>query len=661
MGKDLKPGQECIAERPDGSRVSVIPFPTILRDAEGRMIGGLNMLIDVTGRKMTPAQGEAEFGKTFDTIPECVTIAGRDGKLLQINAAGLSMIGAASAQAMIGTSIYDIVAPGDRERFREFHERACAGERVTLDFDIIGLGGDRRRLETHAAPLTFFDGRTVQLAVTRDISERKLSEQAALLLSAIVDSSDDAIISKDLKGVITSWNRSAERLFGYTAAEAVGRPVAGLIIPADRQDEESDILARLRRGEWVDHFETKRRHKDGTLLDVSLTISPVKDRTGVIVGASKIARDLTARKRIERDALLLSAIVDSSDDAIISKNLNGVITSWNRSAERLFGFTAKEAIGQSVATLLIPQDRQAEEPDILAKLHNGQRVDHFETKRKRKDGTLLDISLTVSPVKDTSGAIVGASKIARDITDQIRHREELRHANESLIRSNADLEHFAYSASHDLQEPLRMVSTYSQMLRRKFQNQLGAAGDEFIGFVVEGATRMEQLLRDLRTYTHAAIVNNGPPPAANSESAFKRSILNLQSAIDESGASITVDPLPPVRIHEFQLEQLFQNIVGNAIRYRGEKSPLIHAGAEAEGDAWRFFVRDNGIGIDREYKEQIFEIFKRLHSFSEYPGTGMGLAICQRIVERAGGRIWVESQPGRGSTFFFTLPAGAAC
>jgi PAS domain S-box-containing protein len=660
-GKELKPGQECIAERPDGSRVRFTPFPTILRDANGQMIGGLNMLVDVSKRKITQDAGKAGFGRIFDTIPECVTIVTRDGKLLKMNAAGLAMVGAASAKAVSGRSVYDLVAPEDRERFREFNERTCAGERVSLEFDIIGPGGDRRHVQTHAAPLTCFDGGTVQLAVTRDISEQTSSERAALLLSAIVDSSDDAIISKNLNGVITSWNKSAERLFGYTAAEAVGRPVAEILIPADRQDEEPDILARLRRGEWVDHFETKRKRKDGTLLDISLTISPVRDRTGIVIGASKIARDLTARKRFERDALLLSAIVDSSDDAILSKDLNGVITSWNKGAERIFGFTEAEAVGQSVAKLLIPEDRQAEEPEILARLHNGERVDHFETKRKRKDGTLLDISLTISPVRDTSGTIVGASKIARDITDQIRNREELRLANDSLTRSNADLEHFAYSASHDLQEPLRMISAYSQMLRRKFQNQLGSAGDEFIGFVVEGANRMDQLLRDLRTYTHAAIVNDGPPHLVSSETAFERSILNLKAAIEESGAEITSDPLPSVRIHEFQLEQLFQNIVGNAIRYRGEKRPRIHAGAEAEGDTWRFFVRDNGIGIDREYKEQIFGIFKRLHAFSEYPGTGLGLAICQRIVERAGGRIWVESQPGRGSTFFFTLPTSGTC
>jgi PAS domain S-box-containing protein len=366
---------------------------------------------------------------------------------------------------------------------------------------------------------------------------------------------------------------------------------------------------------------------------------------------------ISERKRFERAALHLSAIVDSSDDAIMSKDLNGVITSWNKSAERMFGYTEAEAVGQPVAVLLIPSDRQDEEPAILARLRRGERVEHFETKRKRKDGTILDISLTVSPVKGLDGTIIGASKIARDITDQIRQQQELRQANDSLTRANADLEQFAYSASHDLQEPLRMISAYSEMLRRKFGNQLGPTGDEYLGFVIQGANRMEQLLRDLRTYTHASTANEGPAPVVSPEAAIERSITSLRASIEESGAEITFGPLPPVRMHEFQLEQLFQNLIGNAIRYRSGDRPRIHLGADREADAWRFFIKDNGIGINPEYKEQIFGIFKRLHNASEYAGTGMGLAICQRIVERAGGRIWVDSQPGMGSTFFFTLPA----
>jgi len=544
MDKPAQLDQEHLAERPDGSRFWFTPYPTILRDANGRITGGANMLVDITERK--PAQSPREIN---------------------------------------------------------------------------------------------------------------LAERPDLLLKAIVDSSDDAIISKNLNGVITSWNKSAERIFGFTAAEAIGQPVASLLIPADRQDEEPSILARLRRGERIDHFETKRKRKDGALLDISLTISPVRDTDGAVIGASKIARDLTGKKQTERSALLLSAIVDSSDDAILSKDLNGVITSWNKSAERIFGYTAEEAIGQPVAKLLIPADRQDEEPAILGRLRRGERVDHFETKRKHKDGTILDISLTISPVKDSSGTIIGASKVARDITAQIRGQQELRLANEALTRSNADLEQFAYSASHDLQEPLRMVSAYSEMLRRKFGSQLGDSGEEYIRFIIDGAARMEQLLRDLRAYTYAATTNEGPAPVVNPEVAFQRSIATLKAAIDESGAEIACEPLPPVRIHQVQLEQLFQNIIGNAIRYRSNGRVEIRVGAQPDGDAWRFFIQDNGIGIDPAYKEQIFGIFKRLHTSSEYPGTGMGLAICQRIVERSGGRIWVESQRGRGSTFFFTLPA----
>jgi PAS domain S-box-containing protein len=471
------------------------------------------------------------------------------------------------------------------------------------------------------------------------------NEDAALILSAVVESSDDAIISKDLNGIIRSWNKSAERLFGYTAAEAVGQSIATLLIPADRQEEEPEILSRLRRGERVDHFETKRKRKDGTLLDISLTISPVKDPEGNVIGASKIARDITDRLQTQRATLLLSAIVDSSDDAIISKDLNGIITSWNKGAERLFGYTATEAVGQPVATLLIPADRQEEEPEILSRLRRGERVDHFETKRKRKDGALLDISLTISPVK-----------VARDITELLRNREALQRANAQLAQSNADLEYFAYSASHDLQEPLRMVSAYSAMLRRKYGSKLDEKAHQYLTYLTEGSARMERLLRDLRAFTYVS-THAGPAPEVDANAVLRETLVNLKVAIDESRAEVTWADLPIVCLHEFQLEQLFQNIIGNAIHYRSDVAPRINIKAEPHGDVWTFSIQDNGIGIAAEYREKIFGMFKRLHTAADYSGSGMGLAICQRIVERSGGRIWVESQLGRGSTFFFTLPA----
>ena len=369
--------------------------------------------------------------------------------------------------------------------------------------------------------------------------------------------------------------------------------------------------------------------------------------------------DFTEQKKASELQERLAAIVESSDDAIISKDLSGIIRTWNGGAERIFGYKADEIIGKHISTLAAAESID-EIPGILQRITRGERVDHYQTKRKRKDGKILTVSLTVSPVRDASGKVVGASKVARDITEREQQAEALRNANLALTRSNSDLQQFAYSASHDLQEPLRMVATYSEMLQRKFGGQLGAAADEYIGYTIQGAVRMGQLLEDLRTYTQASTMEEEPSEDIDADQVLHKALRNIEAAVLESGACITSTPLPRVRMHEIQLQQLFQNLIGNAIRYRSSAAPKIHVDAQRKGQEWQFSIQDNGIGIDPQYKEQVFGIFKRLHSTSEYPGTGMGLAICQRIVERARGRIWVESQLGQGSTFYFTIPAGEA-
>jgi PAS domain S-box-containing protein len=237
-------------------------------------------------------------------------------------------------------------------------------------------------------------------------------------LAKVVESADDAIVSKDLNGTIRSWNRGAERMFGYTASEVIGRSIR-IIIPADRQGEEDHVLACIRAGKAVTHFETLRQRKDGSLIPISLTVSPIYDDAGSVIGASKIARDISERIRADVAARRLAAVVASSDDAIVTKNLDSIITSWNPAAERMFGYTESEAMGRSIR-MLIPPELQDEEDTVLAKIRAGETVDHYETIRRRKDGTLLSISLTVSPIRDTSGTIVGASKIARDITERTR-------------------------------------------------------------------------------------------------------------------------------------------------------------------------------------------------------------------------------------------------
>jgi PAS domain S-box-containing protein len=344
----------------------------------------------------------------------------------------------------------------------------------------------------------------------------------------------------------------------------------------------------------------------------------------------------------------LAAIVDSSDDAIISKDLDGIITSWNKSAERLFGYTSQEVIGQPI-TILIPPDRLQEEPEILQRLKKGERVDHFETIRRRKDGKLLEISLTISPVRDGKGTIVGASKIARDITESKKIVAELH-------RSNAILEEFAYSASHDLQEPLRTVKIYGEILKRRYGDHLDPDGLSVLEHLQRGAQRMETLLSDLLAYTRVTRFEK-PSERIDANLAYESALQNLGSSVSESNARVTAISLPSVRIHFAHLQQLFQNLIGNAIKYRNpETAPIVLIRASRDAAVWHFSVEDNGIGIAPEFSKTIFGLFKRLHRAEEYSGTGLGLAICQRIVEQYGGRIWVESKPLQGSTFGFTVP-----
>ena len=257
-------------------------------------------LFEASQKQRTRAEeSEKRFRAIVETTPECVKLVAADGTLLHMNSVGLSMVEADSSEAVIDKCVYDLIAPEDRERYREFNERVCGGERGSLEFDLVGLKGQRRHMETHAAPLQTTDGSCVQLAVTLDITERKTAEEARRRLAAIVESSDDAIVGKNLNGIVMSWNPGAERMFGYSANEMIGRPIT-TIIPPELQEDEQRILETIGRGERVEHFETVRLTKSGERIDVSLTVSPVKDDAGRVIGAAKTARDITQQKKTEQ-------------------------------------------------------------------------------------------------------------------------------------------------------------------------------------------------------------------------------------------------------------------------------------------------------------------------------------------------------------------------
>lgn len=482
-------------------------------------------------------------------------------------------------------------------------------------------------------------------------------------LAAIVESSDDAIIGKTLDGVITSWNRGAERIFGYAASDAIGRPVT-MLIPLDRHDEEPEILGRIRRGERVDHYETIRQRRDGSLIHVSLTISPILDATGAIVGASKVARDISDRVRTGQLVARMAAIVESSDDAIVGKTLDGVITSWNRSAERIFGYSAAEAIGHPV-TMLIPTDRHDEEPDILGRVRRGERVDHYQTVRIRKDGTPVDISLSVSPIADETGTIIGASKIARDISNQKRteaqHTELLREAQDaraSAEAANRAKDEFLAMLGHELRNPLSAV-----------RNALAAAMLDPIKRerALEIARRQtDQLARIVDDLLDVARITKGRVPLRKAHialgPALRRSVDGAQFTLLERQHTLALD-VPDetilVNADSDRLQQAIGNLLSNAAKYTNPGG-TITVGARRDGDAAVISVRDTGIGIAADLLPRVFDLFRQgartLHRAEG--GLGIGLTLVRSIVELHGGSVEARS-PGLdlGAEFLIRLPA----
>jgi PAS domain S-box-containing protein len=337
-------------------------------------------------------------------------------------------------------------------------------------------------------------------------------------------------------------------------------------------------------------------------------------------------------------------------DLLCTLSLDGRLIDLNPAWERTLSYKPAELRGRLLTDLIHPDDLPVAAA-AFERVTRGQESSRFEARCRNKDGSYHWLAWVV--VISPQDAIIYSA--ARDITERREAEEKLQQQAEELERSNRELEQFAYVASHDLQEPLRIVSSYVQLLARRYQGKLDQDADEFIAFAVEGASRMKSLITDLLAYSRVGTRGKEFAPVAM-EDMLERATGNLKLAMEESEATLTHDSLPVVLADNMQMIQLLQNLIGNAIKFRGAKPPRIHVGVRNRGEDWLFFVRDNGIGIDPQYAERIFVIFQRLHNRAEYPGTGIGLAICRKIVERHGGQIWVESQPGSGATFYFTLP-----
>jgi PAS domain S-box-containing protein len=379
-------------------------------------------------------------------------------------------------------------------------------------------------------------------------------------------------------------------------------------------------------------------------------------------------RESEAKTKEARD--WLQTTIGSIGDGVIATDAHGNVAFLNGVSQSLTGWKQEQAVGAPLEKVFVIGNEETGQPvenPVSKVLREGRIVGLANhTVLTSRDGRKTPIDDSAAPIRDGSGNIIGVVLVFRDITE--RRKVELQEKRSSatlaaqaelLARTNADLEQFAYAASHDLQEPLRMITTYSQLLLKGYRGQLEGQAGLCVQNIADGTKRMRDLLGDLLAYTQLTTDGQEPSDVADLNMVYEKALHNLQAAIEENGAVITCDPLPFVPGREAHFIQLFQNLIGNSIKYHGDNPPRIHVAAEKQGGLWRFAVSDNGIGIDPLYHRQIFGVFKRLHG-KQISGTGIGLAICQRVVERGGGRIWVESEPNRGATFYFTLPQRSA-
>jgi PAS domain S-box-containing protein len=482
------------------------------------------------------------------------------------------------------------------------------------------------------------------LVLANEAAKNRKLHDAAAKLAAIVSSSEDAIVSKDLNGIVSSWNASAERIFGYKAEEMIGKPIL-MIIPPELHSDEEMILGKMRRGERIEHFETVRVTKDGRRIDVSLTISPVRDDAGKIIGAAKIARDITQQKRAHESAAKLAAIIASSEDAIVTKDLNGIVSSWNASAERIFGYKAEEMIGKPILTI-IPPELHSDEEMILGKMRRGERIEHFETVRVRKDGRRIDVSLTISPVKGDAGKIIGAAKIARDITAQKRSEQAMKQVEKLAVAGR-----MAATMAHEINNPLEAVTNLLYLLRSYVHSEEGLRQ---LALAQSELDRVSHLTRQTLSFYRGAVA-----PERVNLSELVNSMLTVFAKKIAQKRLMIVRSEETCFIHAFrgELHQLVSNLIDNAIEATPTGGKIEISVTTREGDVL-FSIADDGPGIEVDKLDQIFEPFYTTKEL----GTGLGLWVAREIAEKHGGRIQVESstQPERhGSVFRVTLSANA--
>src|ERR1700739_28282 len=490
-------------------------------------------------------------------------------------------------------------------------------------------------------------------------TEGQLEQAEERLRLMIHNIKDYAIFLVDTKGNVQSWNEGAENMKGYKAEEIIGKHISIFYTEEDKKNNTADYNISMAQKLGTFECEGKRVRKDGSSFWANVTYSAVYDENKQLTGFAKVTRDITKQK-LASDELksvnnFLDSVLENIPNMVFVKDAQDLrFVRFNKAGEKLLGHTKKDLIGKNDYDFF-PKD-QADfftEKDN-AVLRQNDIVDVPEEPIDTKQGQRW-LHTKKIPILSPAGRAIYLLGISEDITDIRNAKLALEQKTKELERSNSELEQFAYVASHDLQEPLRTISSYVQLLASRYKDKLDSDANEFIDFAVDGSKRMRTLINSLLEYSRVNRIK--PFEWMELTDLMKEIQLDMRDQIKETNASIKYNGLPKIYGDVVLINQLFQNLIGNAIKFRGDKKPEVKITSKRKNGEYIFSVEDNGIGIKDEYAEKIFVIFQRLNSREHYPGTGIGLSICKKIVERHGGKIWVESEPGKGSKFYFTIKA----